>query len=124
VAGTLGVVGWLLAGIGIYGVTAFAVARRLREFGIRIALGARRADIVRTVLGQGLGLALVGCALGVAFAAAGRPRAERVPLRCAALRPALFGAAAVLASAIGAAACLGPARRATRDGALIALRRD
>ena len=53
VAGSLGVVGLLLAAIGIYGVTAFMLARRLREFGIRLALGARPSDIVWMVVGQG-----------------------------------------------------------------------
>jgi predicted permease len=124
VAGTLGVVGWLLAGIGIYGVTAFAVTRRLREFGIRIALGAGRADIVRMVVGQGLWLALVGCAVGVALAAAGGHVLSGFLFGAPPFDPALFGAAAVLAAAIAAAACLGPARRATRKGALIALRHD
>ncbi len=69
IAGSLGTVGLLLAAIGIYGVTAFTVTRRLREFGIRVALGARRADILRIVLRQGLGLTFAGCAIGVLLAA-------------------------------------------------------
>ena len=72
IAGSLGTVGLLLAAIGIYGVTAFTVTRRLREFGIRVALGARRADILRIVLRQGLGLTFAGCAIGVMLAGARR----------------------------------------------------
>src|SRR5207248_1327668 len=64
VSGTLGMVGMLLAAIGIHGVAAYAVARRTREFGVRIALGATRADVVGMVLRQGLGLTAIGSAIG------------------------------------------------------------
>src|SRR5262249_47384766 len=71
IAGGLGLVGLLLAGIGIYGVTAYIVTRRTREIGIRIALGAPRAGVVWMILRQGMTPVAAGCALGLALAAAG-----------------------------------------------------
>jgi ABC-type antimicrobial peptide transport system permease subunit len=70
VAGSLGVIGLLLAAIGIYGVTAYMVTSRTREIGIRIALGARRGTVVRMVLRQGMMLTVIGAAIGLVLAAA------------------------------------------------------
>ena len=70
VSGSLGMVGILLAAIGVYGVTAYAAARRTREIGIRVALGAQRADVMRLVVRRGVTLTLAGTAIGLASAAA------------------------------------------------------
>jgi len=69
-AGSLGTLGLVLAALGVYGLTAFTVARREREFGIRTALGAMRSEILRLVLRQGLGPVVCGCVMGVLLAAA------------------------------------------------------
>ncbi len=122
VSASLGLVGLLLAAVGIYGVTAFTVARRTREFGIRIALGAEPRHVLRMVLRQGLGLIVGGCAVGLSLAAGAghvlRGFLFGVPL----LDPAVFGGAVASSVAVGLAACYGPARRATRVDPISALR--
>ena len=124
IAGSLGTVGLLLAAIGIYGVTAFTVTRRLREFGIRVALGARRGDILRIVLRQGLGLTLWGCAIGVILAAAVARLLTIFLLGMPVLDPATFLGAVTLFVVVGLGACYGPARRATGTDPLSVLRCD
>ncbi len=124
VSGSLGLVGLLLAAIGIYGVTAYAVTRRTREFGIRIALGAQRADIIGMVLGQGLWLTAVGSAIGLALAAGASQALAVFLFGVSPIDPVIFGGAAALFTAIGLAACYGPARRATNVDPLVALRHE
>ncbi len=63
--GSLSLIGMAMAGIGLYGIVAFAVTRRTHELGVRLALGARSQDVLRAVMGQGLKLSLVGLALGL-----------------------------------------------------------
>jgi predicted permease len=122
VAGSLGIVGLLLAGIGIYGVTAYAVARRTREIGIRIALGARRADVVRMVLREGLSLTLIGSAMGLIVAAAISRVLAGFLFGIPPIDPLTFTGTIALFAAIGLAACYAPVRRAIRIDAIEALR--
>jgi predicted permease len=126
VAGTVGLVGLLLAAIGIYGITAYGVARRTREIGIRLSLGARRGNIVSMVLRQGMTLVATGLAIGLILsAAAGRlvmgrgfgPGVDVPPSDV----PTFLGAA-VLFALVGLLACYVPVRRAVRIQAMEALR--
>ena len=122
VAGSLGIVGMLLAGIGIYGVTASMVVRRRREMGIRTALGAQRAHILRMVLQQGLSLVVIGTGVGVALAALASGVLSLFLLGSGALDPIVYWGTSGLFVGIGLLASYLPARRATRVNAIEALR--
>jgi predicted permease len=122
VSGSLGIVGLLLAAIGIYGVMAYAVTRRTREIGIRIALGATRSDVLRLVLRHGLALSLGGAAIGLLLAAFASRLLVTFLFGVPPLDPLIFAGAALLFAAIGLTACYLPARRATRIDATEALR--
>jgi ABC-type antimicrobial peptide transport system permease subunit len=124
VAGTLGIVGLLLAALGIYGVTSYAVARRTREIGIRVALGAERSTVVALVVGQGVRLTLVGIAIGCAAAAVGAQVVRSLLLGLSALDPVTFVGAAVLFVGVAVAASYLPARRAAAVDPIIALRAE
>jgi len=120
----LALLAMLLAGIGIYGVMSYAVTQRQQELGIRLALGATSRDVTRMVMAQGMKLALLGTALGLAGALA----ATRL------LRGLLYGVAptdlptyvgvAILLGVVALVACWLPARRATRVDPLVALRSE
>jgi predicted permease len=122
VSGSLGLVGLLLASIGIYGVTAYTVARRTREIGVRIALGARPADIVRMVLREGLSLTLIGSAIGALLAAVVSRALAGFLFGIPAIDPVAFFGAAALFTATGLLACYVPVRRATHVDPTQALR--
>jgi predicted permease len=122
VAGSLGLTGALLAAIGIYGVAAYAVTRRTREIGIRMALGARRADVLVMVLQQGVWLAVIGSAIGLLLAAGASQALVVFLFGVPPLDPMVFGGAAALFALVGLTACYLPARRATRIDPLTALR--
>ena len=112
----------LLAVAGIYGVTAYGVAQRTREIGVRIALGARAADVLGLILGQGLRMSLVGVGVGIAGALALTRAMQSLLFGVAATDPITFAAVALLLAAVAALACYVPARRATRIDPMVALR--
>jgi predicted permease len=122
ITGSLGIVGLLLAAIGIYGVTAYWVTLRTREIGIRLAMGAQRGDIVGMVLRQGLSLAAIGSVIGLMLAAGASQLLAVFLFGVPPMDPIAFGSAAALFAAVGLAACYVPSRRATRVDPLIALR--
>jgi predicted permease len=117
-------VAFLLAGVGIHGVLSFAVAQRTPEIGIRIALGARGADILAMILRQGVALAAFGVLPGVVLAyAAGRAMQALL----AGVQPGdltTFLSAAALSAAMTVAGCMLPAMRAVRVDPLIAMRAE
>jgi predicted permease len=123
-AGTLGLIGLLLAAIGIYGVTSYAVSRRTKEIGVRIALGAGRTSVLRMVLRQGLVLAGTGVAIGLALGAFATQVLKSLLLGVNALDPLTFAGAALLFTAVALAASYVPARRAARVDPMIALRAE
>jgi len=122
VSGSLGAVGLLLAGIGIYGVAAYMVSSRTREIGIRVALGAQPRAVGRMVIGQGLRLTLIGAAIGVVLAVGASQLIASLLMGVGPLDPLTFASALVLFTIIGVAACYVPARRALRINATEALR--
>jgi predicted permease len=124
VAGSLGLAGLLLAAVGIYGVTAYSVARRTREIGIRMALGASRKGVMRLVLRQGLRLAGVGIGVGLFMALAASRALASLLYGIGAADPATYAAAALVFTAIALAATWIPARRAAAIEPMRALREE
>jgi predicted permease len=124
VSGSLGIVGLALAGIGVYGVTAYMVTRRTREIGVRIALGAGRGSAVALIVKQGMRLVAIGGFIGMAFAAGAGQLIASLLFGAPPLDPLIFSATAALFLVIGFWACYIPALRATRINAIEALRND
>ena len=114
----------LLASIGIYGAVAYTVEQRTGEIGVRMALGAQTADVLRLVVNQGMKPVVIGLAIGIVSAfALGRLIASQL-YQVSAHNPALLGGATVLLAAIALVACLLPARRATLVDPIQALRTE
>jgi putative ABC transport system permease protein len=114
----------VLAATGLAGLVAFSVRLRVREMGVRAALGARPRDLVSLVLREGLALAAVGAAAGFAGAAALSRLLGSFLYATPGLDPATFALAAGLLGAVALVACYGPARRAGRLDPLAALRQE
>ena len=122
--GVFAAVSLMLASIGVYGVVAYAVGQRQREFGIRMALGARRRDIVTMVVRRGALLFGVGTAIGLAAAVAVGKVLGTLLYNVGAFDAASFAVATLLLFGVGLAACYLPARRASRVDPTIALRAE
>jgi putative ABC transport system permease protein len=118
------VIALLLAGIGIYGVTAYSVSRRTRELGIRMALGAQRRDVSRLVIRQGMTPVLIGIVIGLSAAFFLTRWMSSLLFRVSANDPLTFAGIALLLVAIALLACYVPARRATKVDPMIALRSE
>jgi putative ABC transport system permease protein len=124
IAAGLGTVGLILAAVGLYGVIAFTVTRQRREFGIRLAMGARPSDIFRMVLWQGLAILTAGCAIGVVLAGLVSRVLSGAVLDAAGLGSTPYVGAIALFLAVGLSACYGPARRAVTVDVLDVLRNN
>ncbi len=114
----------LLTAIGIYGVMAYSVAQRRQEIGVRMALGAQRADVLRLVVGGGMKLTALGVAIGITGVFALTRVLKGLLFGIEAFDLLTLGAVAVLLGAIALLACLLPARRASGLDPIIALRHE
>ncbi|MDH3224280.1 MAG: ABC transporter permease, partial [Gemmatimonadota bacterium] len=122
VLGLFGILGLVLAAVGIYGVMAYSVARRTREIGIRVALGADRGRVLSLVLRDGMRLALIGTVLGLVGAAAASQLVRGLLYNVSALDPAAFLGVPAVLLAVAALAVYVPARRASGVDPIGALR--
>ena len=114
----------LLASIGIYGAVAYTVEQRTGEIGVRMALGAQTRDVLRLVVGQGMGPVVIGLAIGmVAAFALGRLLTTQL-YEVSPHNPALLAGSTVLLAAVALIACLVPARRAAHVDPIQALRAE
>ena len=121
-AGGMGLLGLILAIVGVYGVVSFGASLRTREIGIRVALGAHSRDVLRLILGQGLALVGVGILIGLGVSIGmSRLLSRFLPLVDATDWVTFTGVAAGLA-ALALLACYVPARRATKVPVMTALR--
>ena len=121
-SGFFGILALVLAGIGLYGLLSYEVSRRTREIGIRMALGAQRAGVLRLVVGQGIVLAITGAIVGIGVALGVTRYLNSMLYGIHANDPATIAGVAILLTLVAAAACYIPARRAMRVDPMAALR--
>jgi ABC-type antimicrobial peptide transport system permease subunit len=117
-----GVLALLLGAVGLYGVMAYGTVQRTREFGVRLALGARTGEVLGLVAGDAIRLAGIGVALGLTGALVLSRLLESQLYGVAPVDPLVFAGAAVLLAAVAVAAALAPALRAARTDPMAALR--
>lgn len=124
VTGALGCVGLLLAAVGLYGIMAFSASRRMREIGIRLALGAPRSSVVNLMIRDGLRLAAIGVGVGLALAAAVTRLIAGWLFNISPLDTATFAGMSALFIIVAFVASYLPARRAAASDPLTALRAE
>jgi predicted permease len=115
-------IAFLLAAVGVYGVVAYSVSQRTREFGVRMALGAETGDVAWIVLGHGLRIAALGIVFGLAGGLAVSQFLRELLFQVSPYDPATFAIVAAVFAGVTLLACWVPARRATKVDPMIALR--
>jgi len=122
--GVFGLLAVVVAALGLYSVLAYDVSRRLRELGIRIALGAGKGDIGRMVIGGAVRVAIAGAVIGFAIAIAAGPTVTPLLFQTSAHDPTAFLIAAAVLFAVALLAAVIPTRRASRVDPIVALQAD
>jgi ABC-type antimicrobial peptide transport system permease subunit len=122
--GGFGVLAVILAATGLYGMLAYAVSKRTREIGIRVAIGATRSNVLSLVLRRAMVIVVSASVLGAILALAAGRFFTPVLYGVSPRDPATYALSLVLMAAIGAVACLIPARRALGIEAIVALREE
>ncbi|MGC1416486.1 MAG: ABC transporter permease [Candidatus Acidiferrum sp.] len=112
----------VLAAVGIYGLMAYAVSQRTHEIGVRVAVGAQQRDVLGLIVGDGVKLALLGIAIGVAAALVLTRLMASLLFEVTPTDPATFAAVSILLASVALVACYIPARRASRVDPMVALR--
>jgi putative ABC transport system permease protein len=120
-AAVLGVLGLILAIVGVYGVVSYAASQKTHEIGVRMALGAQPTDILKMVFGEGLFIVAIGLAVGIAMALAAAQVVGKF-LTVSAMDPVTYVAVSAILTIVALSACYIPARRAMRVDPMVALR--
>jgi putative ABC transport system permease protein len=112
----------VLSAVGIYGVISYLAGQRTKEIGVRMAMGATSADVLRLVLGEGMRITLVGVGIGIVAALGLTRLITKMIYGVGATDPITFASVAILLTGVALLACYIPARRAMRVDPIIALR--